>query len=423
MSASRSGAVRRLGGAADREHRRAGADRAAIGPRIDAPVPRRFCSAIGRAKSAARRGSQREAPHRRALVDLDAGGEQAPAQAQRQPRRLHRGRVRRGRRRERPARSSARRPRPAQHRHGRESAPRVSTPSIVPHPPAGPRRGRGRPQRPRPRRRRAPERSRPEVAAAAEPGVDALLAAELLDPGDRLADARATASAAASPHRVPHVRQREPHHVAEPPVPPTRPMPAHARPRAARPGTPAPAASAARPPTSPCSRRRARRHQHVRSPSSGRQRIDLPASSNQYPWRVCFTRQVCQRRASVCHGGGALEPEPASNLLDNARGTPLDGRPLREVRYEAIDPTPRPRKATPGRIHSGTMATFDPLADLPLEIEGYELQGLEYETPGFERLSTVDPPLGRRRGRARRGRHLRRARPHRPAGRRRAPST
>jgi len=35
------------------------------------------------------------------------------------------------------------------------------------------------------------------------------------------------------------------------------------------------------------------------------------------------------------------------------------------------------------------MPTFDALADLPLEIEGYELQGLELRIPGFERLSTV----------------------------------
>ena len=35
------------------------------------------------------------------------------------------------------------------------------------------------------------------------------------------------------------------------------------------------------------------------------------------------------------------------------------------------------------------MATFDAIADLPLEIEGYELQGDSYETPGFERLSTT----------------------------------
>src|ERR1051326_4006905 len=35
------------------------------------------------------------------------------------------------------------------------------------------------------------------------------------------------------------------------------------------------------------------------------------------------------------------------------------------------------------------MATFDALADLALEIEGYELQPLELQIPGFERLSTV----------------------------------
>jgi hypothetical protein len=35
------------------------------------------------------------------------------------------------------------------------------------------------------------------------------------------------------------------------------------------------------------------------------------------------------------------------------------------------------------------VATFDLLADLPLEIDGYELQPLELQIPGFERLSTV----------------------------------
>jgi len=34
------------------------------------------------------------------------------------------------------------------------------------------------------------------------------------------------------------------------------------------------------------------------------------------------------------------------------------------------------------------MPTFDKLASLPLEIEGYELNGLELQIPGFERLST-----------------------------------
>jgi hypothetical protein len=35
------------------------------------------------------------------------------------------------------------------------------------------------------------------------------------------------------------------------------------------------------------------------------------------------------------------------------------------------------------------MAAFDALADLPLAIEGYELEGLELSLPGFDRLSTV----------------------------------
>ncbi len=35
------------------------------------------------------------------------------------------------------------------------------------------------------------------------------------------------------------------------------------------------------------------------------------------------------------------------------------------------------------------MSTFDLLAGLPLEIDGYELEGLELQAPGFERLTTV----------------------------------
>lgn len=35
------------------------------------------------------------------------------------------------------------------------------------------------------------------------------------------------------------------------------------------------------------------------------------------------------------------------------------------------------------------MATFDVLAGLPLEIDGYGLEGLELQAPGFERLTTV----------------------------------
>ena len=35
------------------------------------------------------------------------------------------------------------------------------------------------------------------------------------------------------------------------------------------------------------------------------------------------------------------------------------------------------------------MPTFDALADLPLEIDDYSLEGLDHKTPGFERLSTT----------------------------------
>jgi L-alanine-DL-glutamate epimerase-like enolase superfamily enzyme len=35
------------------------------------------------------------------------------------------------------------------------------------------------------------------------------------------------------------------------------------------------------------------------------------------------------------------------------------------------------------------VGTFDLLADLPIEVEGYELEGLRFEAPGFERLTTL----------------------------------
>ena len=35
------------------------------------------------------------------------------------------------------------------------------------------------------------------------------------------------------------------------------------------------------------------------------------------------------------------------------------------------------------------MATYDRLMDLPIEVDGYELEGLELQVPGFDRLSTV----------------------------------
>ena len=67
------------------------------------------------------------------------------------------------------------------------------------------------------------------------------------------------------------------------------------------------------------------------------------------------------------------------------------------------------------------MATFDALADLPLEVDGYELEGLEFKTGEFERLTTVIHLQGARRGGPRRGRRLRTARTHRPPRRRSQP--
>ncbi len=54
------------------------------------------------------------------------------------------------------------------------------------------------------------------------------------------------------------------------------------------------------------------------------------------------------------------------------------------------------------------MSLYDPLASLPLRIEGYTLEGLvRTVSSGFERKSTVIALHGRRRGGPRRGRHLR----------------
>ena len=200
--------ARRLRGAADRDDRRARAHRATVGPGNDAAPAAmlQLCPPYSGDKAAI----VGETAHGRALVDLDAGGEQPLAQAERQPGRLHGRRVGiegagRGRR----ARRSARRP-----RRGQRLAPR----------------------RPRPARGRPPTASLPDpvvrgrrrdlqVAAAAKPGVDLLLAAERLDPGDRLPRRPSHGQRPRIPPPLPHIRQREPHHVAEPPVPPTRPIP------------------------------------------------------------------------------------------------------------------------------------------------------------------------------------------------------
>ena len=73
-----------------------------------------------------------------------------------------------------------------------------------------------------------------------------------------------------------------------------------------------------------------------------------------------------------------------------------------------------PAPATASRL--GAMASFDAIADLPLEIEACEFEGLGVTA---RRVRTADDDrqaARRRRGGDRRGRRLRRRRPHRPAG-------
>ena len=80
---------------------------------------------------------------------------------------------------------------------------------------------------------------------------------------------------------------------------------------------------------------------------------------------------------------------------------------------------PVARRLTACRVVSAAVsAAYDRLAELPISIESYELTGHDREFGDFTRPSTVDPPARRRRGGNRRGRRLRRPRPHRPPRRR-----
>ena len=73
--------------------------------------------------------------------------------------------------------------------------------------------------------------------------------------------------------------------------------------------------------------------------------------------------------------------------------------------------------ADSGRLGSARMPLYDLIADLPLEIEAYALDGRERRfSPEFVRAHDGRPAPRRRRGGARRGRHLRRRGPAAPAG-------
>ena len=63
-----------------------------------------------------------------------------------------------------------------------------------------------------------------EVAGAAEPGIDLLRLAEVLDPVDRVDGGAGDRQRALGAPALAHARQREPHHVAEAAVAPARPL-------------------------------------------------------------------------------------------------------------------------------------------------------------------------------------------------------
>ena len=150
--------------------------------------------------------------------------------------------------------ASARRPRPRRPAVARAS--QAPTGPAAPSPPPGRRLHRGRQARrsaplpaparaarshpqhralgtrqaASPRPHRAPRQSRPAgnrravyQASTPSPSQNSPI------PTAAASAARATANAPTSPHRCPHIRQREPHQVAEPPIPPARPIPTPVR--------------------------------------------------------------------------------------------------------------------------------------------------------------------------------------------------
>ena len=228
-----------LGGAADRQHR---ARRRGPSRRRCAPRPRRAPSRSARTGEDSKISTPR--------------GQQPLAQAERQPRRLHRRRRRgegaaaEGRRgaalgdlvRARAAAASS------GHARARGRRATASLPDAV----VGRRRSRPAGSR------RGGTRRRPPAASQKSPIPSTAVLGGAGDRQRRLV-----------PPALAHARQREPHRVAEAAVAAARPVPADARPRAGRPAPRAPAASRARRPTSRCSRRRRRpRRPRARRPAA-----------------------------------------------------------------------------------------------------------------------------------------------------------
>ena len=263
-----------LRGAADRQHRRAGPHRAARGARLD-PV---------RAVAAARRtgeDSKTSTPLR----------PQPLAQAERQARRLHRRRVgvedaaaegRRGAARGDLARGRAPATASASPSSRQAASASAETPSWA---------GGGRDL---------------EVAGAAEPGVDSLRLAEVPDPADRVARPRGRPPAPRSaPQRRACSAARATSRCRSRRCARSARARSARRPRAGRPAPRAPAASGARPPTSPCSRRRPRPRRRRARRRSGGGGLDRPGLLQPVAVRRVLHRLKCPRSAGV--GGRRLE--------------------------------------------------------------------------------------------------------------------
>ena len=82
-----------------------------------------------------------------------------------------------------------------------------------------------------------------------------------------------------------------------------------------------------------------------------------------------------------------LQPVPVRIVLHGPESGRASGWGPQNTQARLL---PRVLGTPPVRPHTlPPVPTFDALADLPLEIEGYELQPLELHLPGFERLCTV----------------------------------
>src|SRR3954470_16454880 len=91
----------------------------------------------------------------------------------------------------------------------------------------------------------------------------------------------------------------------------------------------------------------------------------------------------------------AFRPAPASAPSDSAIPSPFQrvGDPSVGIRWRFGPQRERNVTAEPemGRsVRSAAVSSYDKIKDLPLEVDGYELQGLEFQVPdAFERLTTI----------------------------------